>query len=71
MRSEAIHALDYAIERALYDLLRRREENLLSGQPQDFAAYREQVGEIRGIQLAINELIASREKLGLNEDEDR
>lgn len=69
MKTNPVHAWDYALERSLKDMLNRRKESLLGGSPPDYPAYREQVGEIRGIQFAIDELIQVREK-HTDEDEE-
>lgn len=62
--AEAIGPLDYALQKELEEYRDSRAQVVLLGDLPDYAAYRYQCGEIRGIQMAIDCLVALRERLG-------
>jgi hypothetical protein len=64
------YALDHHLERALREKCGRLEADLASGAPNDYAGYRDFVGQIRGIQFAIALIIEFREQTGQDEDQD-
>jgi hypothetical protein len=61
--------LDYLLSRALEEHLMVLMDGIHRGVPEDYAAYRELVGEIRGIRFAIARLTDLRQQAGQDGDE--
>lgn len=61
--------LDYLLERAFRNEIASVTQSVLRGDPVDWADYRYQIGRIRGIQFAMDQLVEMRQKV-LTEDGD-
>jgi hypothetical protein len=61
--------LDYLLSRALEEHLMVLMDGIHRGAPEDYAGYRELVGEIRGIRYAMARLVDLRQQGGPDGDE--
>lgn len=56
--------LDYELEKAFQAEIESITESVLRGDPEDYAAYKYQIGRVRGIQFAMTTLVDLRQKAG-------
>jgi hypothetical protein len=61
--------LDYLLSRALEEHLKVLQDGIMRGACEDYAAYRDKVGEIRGIRFAMDYIVEARKRLGEDGDE--